>query len=357
MGPVLIMAGGTGGHIFPGLAVARELQARDVPVVWLGSKVGLENRLVPDAGLPLETIDIAGLRGKGLRTLFVAPPKLLRALWQAIRVIRRHRPRSVLSLGGFAAAPGGLAAWLLRRPLLVHEQNRVPGMTNRLLSRLSRRTMSGFPGTFPVSDAVEAVGNPVRAEIAALPPPAQRLAGRGGPLRLLVIGGSQGARALNQGVPAALRELPAGSVDVLHQCGARMLDDARSAYRSAGVDARVEPFITDMAEAYGWADLAICRAGALTVAELAAAGLGALLVPFPAAVDDHQTRNAAFLVDAGAALLLPEHADFATRLPETLRMLLADRPRLRQMAEAARAQALTDAADRVADACLQEARA
>jgi UDP-N-acetylglucosamine--N-acetylmuramyl-(pentapeptide) pyrophosphoryl-undecaprenol N-acetylglucosamine transferase len=356
MGPVMIMAGGTGGHIFPGLAVARELEARAVPVVWLGSEIGLETRLVPEAGLALESIAIAGLRGKGLRTLAAAPPRLLRAVWQAMRVMRRHRPRSVLSLGGFAAAPGGLAAWLLGRPLLVHEQNRVPGMTNRMLSRVARRVMAGFPDAFPTALRAQAVGNPVRADIAALPSPAQRLAGRDGPVRVLVIGGSQGARALNRFLPAAFAGVAPGSIEVRHQCGARMLDEARAAYAAAGLDVTPEPFIADMADAYGWADLAICRAGALTIAELAAAGVASLLVPFPAAVDDHQTRNAAFLVDAGAAVLLPEGEGFESRLAGALAQLLGDRGRLLAMAMAARGVARIDAAARVADACIEEGR-
>lgn len=357
MGPVLIMAGGTGGHIFPGLAVARALQAQQVPVVWLGAVGGLETRLVPEAGVVIETIVIGGLRGKGLRTLLAAPFKLVRALAQAIGVLRRHRPRSVLSLGGFVAGPGGLAAALLRRPLLVHEQNRIPGMTNRMLARLAGRVLAGFPDAFAAQMGAEPVGNPVRAEIAALPTPVARMEARDEPLRILVIGGSQGARALNRSLPAALATLPAGSVEVRHQCGPRMLDEARAAYAAAGVEVSPEPFIADMAAAYGWADLAICRAGALTVAELAAAGLASLLVPFPAAVDDHQTANARYLVDAGAAVLVAEGDGFVQRLQRALVDLVADRARLLDMATRARALAQTDAAERVAAACLEEARA
>ncbi len=357
MGPVLIMAGGTGGHIFPGLAVARALRARDVPVVWLGSAGGLECRLVPEAGLPLETVAIGALRGKGIATLLLAPLRLLRAVAQAIAVLRRHRPRSVLSLGGFAAGPGGLAAWLLGRPLLVHEQNRIAGFTNRTLARFARRRLAGFPDARGLPGPIEAVGNPVRAEIAALAPPDQRLAGRSGPLRLLVVGGSQGARALNRAVPALLLRLGQQSFDVRQQCGPRMLDEARAAHAEAGTTASVEPFIADMAAAYAWADLVLCRSGALTVAELAAAGVASVLVPFPAAVDDHQTANADFLVAAGAALRVTEGEDFTDRLAAAVAPLLADRPRLLAMADAARALARVDAAERVADACLAEARA
>src|SRR5690606_21778158 len=281
--PVLILAGGTGGHIFPGLAVAEALRARQVPVVWLGARGAMETRLVPAAGIELDTIDVAGLRGKGALTLLLAPLRLLRALWQALAVLRRRRPRAVLSFGGYAAGPGGLGAWLLRRPLLVHEQNRAPGFTNRVLARLARRVMCGFPGSFP-GRASEDVGNPVRPAIAALPMPAQRLAGREGPARPLVLGGSQGAAALNRGLPEAIARLPgAARPQLRHQCGERHADAARAAYAAAGVAASVEPFIADMAEAYAWADLVVCRAGALTLAELCAAGVGAVLVPFPAA--------------------------------------------------------------------------
>jgi len=351
--PVLIMAGGTGGHIFPGLAVARALAQHDVPVIWLVSQHGLENRLVPAAGLPLETIPVAGIRGKGALTLAFAPFRLLRACIAALRVLRKHRPRSVLSMGGFAAGPGGLAAWLLRRPLIVHEQNRIPGVTNRVLARLARRVLCGFPGSFPPMTRVEVVGNPVREVIARLPAPAQRFSDRQGPLRLLVLGGSQGARALNRAVPAALARLGHPDIEVRHQCGARMLDDARKAYEENHVAASVEPFIDDMAAAYAWADLVVCRAGALTLAELAAAGVGAVLVPFPHAVDDHQTRNAEYLVEAGAARLLAEAPDLDARLADTLKPLIGDRAELLRMAEAARGEARVDSAERVAAICLE----
>ena len=355
-GPVLILAGGTGGHIFPGLAVAQALQSRDVPVLWLGAAGGMETRLVPQAGVRIETIAIGGLRGKGALTLLKAPFVLLRACLQALSVLRRAKPRAVLSFGGYAAGPGGLCAWLLRRPLLVHEQNRAPGLTNRVLARLARRVLCGFPGSFPGRDTAD-VGNPVRPAIAAVPPPAERFAGRSGPVRLLVLGGSQGAYALNTALPALLARLPAGQrPSVRHQCGERHADASRRVYGQAGVAASVEPFIADMAEAYAWADLVVCRAGALTVAELCAAGVGSLLVPFPQAVDDHQTRNAEYLVERGAARLLPEGEGFDDRLLEALSSLLADAPARRAMADAARAAARPDAAERVADLVIQEAR-
>lgn len=354
-GPVLILAGGTGGHIFPGLAVAQALRARQVPVVWLGSAGGMETRLVPQAGIAIETIEVAGIRGKGLATLAKAPFRLLRAVWQAHGVLSRLRPRAVLSFGGFAAGPGGLCAWLLRRPLLVHEQNRAPGLTNRVLSRLARRVLCGFPGSF-TGRGCEHVGNPVRPEIAALPEPEQRLSGRSGPVRLLVLGGSQGAASLNRVLPAMLAGLPAEHrPQVRHQCGERHAQASREIYAQAGVPASIEPFIADMAEAYGWADLVVCRAGALTLAELCAAGVGSLLVPFPNAVDDHQTRNAEYLVERGAARLVPEGDGFAQRLQAEATPLFGNAAARLAMANAARAAARPDAAARVADAVLEEA--
>jgi len=355
-GPVLILAGGTGGHIFPGLAVAQALRARDVPVVWLGSAGGMETRLVPPSGIALETISVSGLRGKGAATLLKAPFLLLRSVWQALAVLRRLQPRAVLSFGGFAAGPGGLGAWLLRRPLLVHEQNAAPGLTNRVLARFARRVLCGFPGAF--DDRGETVGNPVRPEISAVAAPAARFAGRTGPVRLLVLGGSQGANSLNVSLPRMLARLPAAQRPaVRHQCGDRHAQKCRDVYADAGVPASVEPFIADMAEAYGWADLVVCRAGALTLAELCAAGVGALLVPFPNAVDDHQTRNAESLVERGAARLVPEGEGFEDRLFAAVSPVLADAPVRLAMAEAARAAALPQAAETVARIVIEEARA
>lgn len=352
--PVMILAGGTGGHIFPGLAVAKALLARNVPVSWLGADGGMETRLVPQHGIEIDTIAISGVRGKGLATLLRAPFRLAASVRAAQRVLRTRQPRAVISFGGYAAGPGGLAARLAGVPLIVHEQNRAPGMTNRVLSRFARRVLTGFPDTFPGGQE-EVVGNPVRAEIAAVAPPAQRFAERGGPLRLLVLGGSQGARALNQAVPAAIAGLR-GRVpcEVRHQSGEKLRADAEQAYADAGVIASVEPFIADMAAAYAWADLVVCRSGALTLAELCAAGVGSVLVPFPQAVDDHQTKNARFLVDRGAAQLLPQAGDdLGARLSATIE-ILAERGVLLQMAEAARSIARPDAADRVADIVLEQ---
>ena len=345
--PVMILAGGTGGHIFPGLAVAKALRERGMPVVWLGADGGMETRLVPQHGIEIETIAVRGIRGKGIATLLAAPFKVWRAVRQARAVLQARRPAAVISFGGFAAGPGGLAARLARVPLLVHEQNRAPGMTNRVLARLAEEVLTGFPDTFP--DCIESVvGNPVRDEIAALPGPDVRFADRAGPLRLLVLGGSQGARALNESVPDALRRLR-GTVafDVRHQCGDAMRDAATQAYAKAGVVASIEPFIADMAEAYAWADVVVCRAGALTLAELCAVGVGSILVPFPQAVDDHQTKNAQYLFDRGAAQVLPQGETLAERLSATLE-ILSERIDLLRMAQSARALAQPDAARKVA---------
>lgn len=350
-GPVLIMAGGTGGHIFPGIAVARELRARGVDVVWLGARSGLENELVPRAGLPIETIDFAGVRGKGSVTLLLAPLRLARAVLAARTIIRNLAPASVLSMGGYAAAPGGIAAWIARVPLVVHEQNRVAGFTNRLLARIAERVLGGFADTLP---GIEWVGNPVRSEIVALPPPRERLAAREGTLRVLVLGGSQGAMSLNAQLPIVFqRRGSALNLEIWHQCGARHLDKATAAYRSADVEARVEPFIDDMAAAYAWADLVVCRAGALTLAELCAAGVGSILVPFPAAVDDHQTRNAEVLVQAGAARIVAEGDEFLRHVGAHLDELARDRFALMKMAIAARGLAQPQATARIADVCME----
>ena len=353
--PVMILAGGTGGHIFPGLAVARALRERDVPVIWLGANAGMETRLVPAGGFRIETIAVRGLRGKGLVSLLGAPFVLLRSLSQAFAVLRRIRPRAVLSFGGYAAGPGGLAAWLLRRPLIVHEQNRAPGMTNRILARLARRVLCGFPDSFP-GVANEAVGNPVRAEIAALPAPAERMATHAGPPRLLVLGGSQGARAINQAIPRVIAALGIACV-VRHQCGEKMHEETIDAYAVAGVKASIEPFIADMAAAYGWADLVVGRAGALTVAEICAAGVASVLVPFPGAVDDHQASNAEYLKQRGAGDWLRQDDALEAGLHQRLGDLLADREKLLAMANAARAASFPEAAQRVASIAMQESRA
>ncbi|MCC7635868.1 undecaprenyldiphospho-muramoylpentapeptide beta-N-acetylglucosaminyltransferase [Stenotrophomonas rhizophila] len=353
--PVMIMAGGTGGHIFPGLAVARVLRERGIPVTWLGSDGGMETRLVPQHDIHIDTLAISGLRGKGKLALLGAPWRLLRAVRAAGFLIRDRQPRTVIAFGGFASGPGGLAARLHGLPLLVHEQNRAPGLTNRVLSRFARRVLTGFPGSFAQRE--EAVGNPVRAEIASIAPPQQRLADRQGPLRLLVLGGSQGARALNNAVPQALAALGGSvAVQVRHQSGEKLHAEALQAYQDAGVSASVQPFIADMAEAFAWADLVVCRSGASTLAELCAVGVGSVLVPFAAAVDDHQTRNAEYLVDRGAAVLLKQDETLAAHLAGVLRELSENSARRMQMADAARALAKVDAAERIADIILEESK-
>ncbi len=350
----LIMAGGTGGHVFQALALARELRARRWRVIWLGTHRGLEARLVPAENIELEWLSVSGLRGKGLGVWLRAPLLLTRALWQALAVMRRRRPSLVVGLGGFVAGPGGVAAWLVRRPLLIHEQNAVAGFTNRCLARLAQRVLTAFPGSFAPHIGAEVIGNPVRAEIARLPAPSQRFAARGPIVRLLVLGGSQGAARLNAIVPFALARVSSQlRMEVRHQSGARWLEAAQGHYRDAGVAVRLQPFIEDMAEAYGWADLVICRAGALTISELTAAGVGAILVPFPAATDDHQTRNADFLVGEGAAIMLEERQLSAESLADQLMALCTGRGRLIAMAERARSLAKPHAAQALADACAE----
>ncbi|MCB1877572.1 MAG: undecaprenyldiphospho-muramoylpentapeptide beta-N-acetylglucosaminyltransferase [Chromatiales bacterium] len=352
---VMIMAGGTGGHIFPALAVGEVLRERGVDVVWMGSPTGLEAELVPAAGYPVSWVKVSGLRGKGALAWALAPFKLAWALSQALGIVFKLRPAAVLGMGGFVTGPGGVVSWLLRRPLVLHEQNAIPGLTNRLLRPFARRVLTGFPDVF--GGAARAVGNPIRKAIGATPLPDQRLAGRQGRLNLLVLGGSLGAKALNETLPKALALLPEDiRPKVRHQCGRRTEAETVEAYRSAHVEAQVSSFIEDMADAYGWADLVVCRAGALTIAELCAAGVASILVPFPHAVDDHQTANARFLEQVGAALLAPQDQLTPERLADWLREFHGDRERLLGMARAARDQAHPEAARAVADACLEVAR-
>jgi len=355
--PVLIMAGGTGGHVFPGLALARLLREQSLEVVWLGTERGLEARVIPAEGIPIERLSVAGLRGKGLLAWLGAPFRLTRALLQALTVMRRHRPAVVVGLGGFVSGPGGIAAWLTRRPLLIHEQNAIAGLTNRILAHLARQVLEAFPGSFGREVHARVIGNPVRADISALPPPAVRFAARSGPIRILVIGGSQGATRLNAVVPFALKRLAGWlAFDVRHQAGEKWIEAGRASYAQAGVRADVRPFIEDMSEAYGWADLVVCRAGALTVSELAASGVGAILVPFPGAVDDHQAYNARYLVREGAALLIPDRELTEERLAAELQRLCAGRGKLLAMAERARLLAKPRAADELAASCVALAR-
>lgn len=346
----LIMAGGTGGHIMPALAVAERLRGEGWRVVWLGTRAGMEARLVPERGFAIEWLRFAGVRGKGPLRLVLLPLQLLAAFWQALRVIFRVRPDVVLGLGGYAAFPGGMMAALLNKPLVIHEQNSIAGMTNRVLAHVADRVLLGLPLAAPLAKHEEWVGNPVRSEIAALPEPAQRYVEHQGPLRLLVVGGSLGAAALNETVPKALALLPEDRRPLVrHQAGAKHIEQLQANYAAAGVAAECLAFIDDMAAAYAWADLVVCRAGALTVAEIAAAGVAAAFVPFPFAVDDHQTENARFLSAREAAWLLPQ----GELKPERLAQWLGGLTREGLLATAARARALgkPDATERVADVC------
>lgn len=347
MSCILIMAGGTGGHVFPALAVAGELQKRGHEVHWLGTRRGIESRLVPEANIAIDYIKVEGVRGRGVMGLLKAPFLLTLALLQSLSVVRRVKPQAVIGFGGFASGPGGIAAWLLRKPLIVHEQNAVAGTTNRILARFAAAVATGFDQVLP---RAQWLGNPVRDAIAALPEPASRLREREEEtLNILVLGGSLGASAINALLPEALALLPADkTVKVWHQCGAKHTEQTSAFYAKARVPARVEAFIDDMAKAYGWADLVICRAGALTVSELMAVGVASLLIPLPHAIDDHQTCNAAVLAGAGAALSVPQRDLTPARLAELLAGELSQRKQLLVMAEKARQLHRAEAGLRVA---------
>jgi UDP-N-acetylglucosamine--N-acetylmuramyl-(pentapeptide) pyrophosphoryl-undecaprenol N-acetylglucosamine transferase len=354
----LMMAGGTGGHVFPALATARHLQQLGHSVHWLGAHGGMEERLIGNTDMALSLIRVSGLRGKNRLTLVLAPFQLARALMQAVSVMRRVQPDCVIGMGGFVTGPGGLAAWLTRRPLLIHEQNAVAGMTNRLLARVAQTVMEAFPDSFTKNTVTRYTGNPVRNELNLLPEPETRLAEHNGPMRVLVLGGSLGAQAFNQGMPAALALIPESQRPLVrHQCGTRNYDQARDAYAGLEAEVSLEPFIEDMADAYSWADVVLCRAGALTVAELCAVGVAAILVPFPHAVDDHQTLNARQMVQAGAAFLIPQSELTADELAKTLTTLGEDREKRLTMARAAKSLARADATERVVNYCLEAAHA
>ncbi len=348
---LLIMAGGTGGHIFPGLAVAEHARAAGWQVVWMGARGGMEERLVPRYGYATAWIRARAARGKGLLQKLLLPANLLFSFWESARHIRRLRPDVVLGLGGYVAFPGGMMASLLGRPLALHEQNAIAGLANRVLAGVSDRVMVAFPDALRGG---EWTGNPVREDIASMAPPEARFAARQGPLRILVVGGSLGAQALNEAVPKALALLREKPV-VVHQSGEKHLDALRANYAAAGVRGELVPFIDDMARRYAEADLVICRAGAVTVAELSAGGMASVLVPFPFAVDDHQTANARFLADRGAAILLPQRELTAEKLAHLIRGL--DRPKLLEMACKARALGKPDAARVVAERCMELAGA
>jgi UDP-N-acetylglucosamine--N-acetylmuramyl-(pentapeptide) pyrophosphoryl-undecaprenol N-acetylglucosamine transferase len=344
---ILIMAGGTGGHVFPALAVAQRMRQAGWKVVWLGSRAGMEATLVPQQGFETRWIRFSGLRGKGLLRAALLPLNLLIAFWQSARIIFAVRPDVVLGMGGYVSFPGGMMASLLNRPLVVHEQNSIAGLANRVLASVADHILSGFPD---VLKKAQWVGNPVRAAIAQLPAPAQRFAGRSGPLQLLVLGGSLGAQALNELIPQAVALIPEPARPrITHQSGAKHLETLLRNYREAGVQAEAVGFIDDVAARYGAADVVICRAGALTVSELAVAGVASVLVPFPFAVDDHQTHNAAFLANAGAAVVIQQRALSARGLADLL--IGFTRDKLLEMAERARSLAKPGATDTVANVC------
>ena len=348
----MIMAGGTGGHVFPALAVAEYLREQGWRVVWMGAKTGMEASLVPGHGYDIAWVRFTGLRGKGLVRAVLLPLNLLVAFWQSARAILARRPDVVLGMGGYISFPGGMMASLFNRPLAIHEQNSVAGLSNKVLARVADRVLQAFPNALP---GAQLSGNPVRKEIAALPAPRARYGARDGRLRLLVLGGSLGARALNEVVPQALALLREDArPEVTHQAGAQHIEAVRAGYAAAGVRADASAFIDDIARCYGASDLVICRAGALTVAELACAGVASILVPFPHAVDDHQTSNAKFLSERGAAVLLPQAELSAQRLAELIRGLT--RERLLDMAEKARSLGKPDATEAVARACMELAQ-
>lgn len=362
---VLIMAAGTGGHVFPALAIARHLQARGANIEWLGTYRGMENDLLAGSGFTMHHISVSGLKGSGLKRKLMAPFMLVAALWQSLAVIRQVQPHCVLGMGGFVCGPGGLAAKLHGTPLLIHEQNAVAGFTNRVLSRIATRVFEAFPNTFPASAKVLYTGNPLRADIVALHAQDVRPLEQNRPIRLLVLGGSQGATAINKVIPQLLAQWPQSpKPEVWHQAGKRGLDAAIDDYKQfdlvVGDDAahsscRVVPFIEDMAAAYRWADLVICRSGASTVSELAAAGLPAILIPYPHHSDQQQLHNANWLVNGGAACLLEQSDLSVSRLLELLLELDGDKQQLQRMAQAAQSLAICDAGEVIAQKCLEYA--
>lgn len=363
-GCILIMAGGTGGHVFPALAIAREFIKRGFKVFWLGTKQGIEATVVPKEGnIDIHYLEVMGVRGQGLKRLLLAPVKVTNAVVQAMKFIKSINPDLVLGMGGFVTGPGGLAAKLVGKPLLVHEQNAIPGFTNKVLALIANKVMEAFPNSFPSSKLLSAnklvtVGNPVRDDICQLPAPEQRFLVRTGPIRLLILGGSQGAAALNSLIPAMLARLKVEDRPLVwHQAGKKNLEHADVHYQQNdlevdGINIKVVAFIDDMAEAYAWADLVICRAGALTISEIQQVGIGALLIPFPFAVDDHQTKNAEFLATAGGAKIV-QQKDVSAEILKLMYQNLGNREVLLKMAQASKSTAIKDATQEVVAQCLE----
>lgn len=348
--PVLLMAGGTGGHVFPALAIAEALQERGIPVHWLGTRRGLEARVVPPTGITIHYVSISGLRGKGLLSLVTAPFKIIWAIWQSHRVLKTCQPAVVIGMGGFVTGPGGVAAWLSRIPLIIHEQNAIAGLTNQWLARLAQKVLEAFPGTFPENYQAISTGNPIRASIRMLsPPPPKKMYI---PLRILIIGGSLGAKVLNETVPEAMRQVR-GKIEIWHQTGELHIETMRQAYNQTPFKARVEAFIEDMGIAYQWADLVICRAGALTISELAQMGVPSILIPYPYAVDDHQTFNARFLADKGGAIFLPQTELTVEELAMLVNQLIDNPTRLQKMSEITKSCATPTAVQQIIEICLK----
>lgn len=357
MASVLIMAGGTGGHIYPGLAVARELQKNGIEVTWMGTRKGLESRVIPQADIEIDFVSISGIKGRGLLPWMLMPFRLTYAFVQSVRILMKRRPSVVLSMGGFVAGPGGVMAWLLRRPLIIHEQNAIPGFTNRMLALFARRILTGFPAVFGRYPKALYTGNPVRDSIRNIPLPEDRPESDQEAFKVLIIGGSRGARRINQVMADVFHFWSDESApEVWHQCGEQLLQETTARYgrhAEAGSESRLKlvPFIDNMDEAYAWADVVVCRAGAMTIAELACAGLASVLIPFPYAADDHQTANADYLVQRDAAILIPEDQLSAKRLHEVLHELAHNRQVVKRMANQARSCAMPDAAETVAGIC------
>lgn len=349
---VLIMAGGTGGHIFPGLAIAKKMREEGIEVNWLGTQQGVEAKWVPEADIPIHFISISGVRGKGIKDQILAPFRIMVALVQSILIIRKLKPDVVIGLGGFVSGPGGLACWILGTKLVIHEQNAKPGSTNKLLSKIANRILEAFPDTFKHRRNVYTVGNPVRAEILCLPSPDQRFTHAEPVQRLLVLGGSLGAQAINLLLPKALATLPeAKRPAILHQTGEKHLADTQKAYEMVGVKGEIVPFIVEMDKAYSWADVVLCRAGALTITELCAVGLGAILVPFPYAIDDHQTANAQFMANQQAAIVV-QQADLSVEsLAQLLEKVVNSSGECIKMAKAAYTLREADATDKIINIC------
>ncbi len=349
----LILAGGTGGHVIPALAVAEELRLRGVRIIWIGTAAGIESRLVPAAGFELKLVEVKGLRGKSVLRKLSTPWVLTLAAWQSLHIIRASNASGMLGMGGFVSGPGAMVGRLLAKPLVVHEQNAIVGATNRILARFAQRVLSGFPQVAGLKSH-EWVGNPVKPEIVAVEAPVTRLSGRQGALRLLIIGGSQGALSFNQKLPELLAQLPDEvTLDIRHQCGRDRYEDTVECYEQAGVEAKISEFIDDMAAAYAWSDVVLCRSGAMTVAEVAAAGVAAIFVPYPYAVSDHQTANAQSLATKSAALCISQTEFEDGKWLARLQDFSLDREQLVKMASKARQLAKPESANVVADICME----